>query len=523
MAIQEDPRRIRFESAQPNNFSTLPPPSARWDFLAASPPDISGTPSHDELSTLSSTEYVAYVHTLARSIITSPDYRDPATNVISDVAWKKLVDGGALASSLGDRDPATRQKEIMEIGRMLSYYDISLGLTYGITTALAIMPIQRFGSTAQQEKYIGMIRDGKRIGLAITEEGRSGTSATRMDSYYEKNDDGTVKLSFRKKWQGITGRVEDMPALIVAAKDINSPDDRPTVGFFIVDQNDINSEVIEMNVLSGISYGINTGDATVSAEDHLMKELTFLRLLAFRDLFTQSRFLFVGMTLGHQERSDYEAQRHSGILIGNTRQADMEIPQLHLQNIQARSVILDAIFSRTAAYRKDGNSLLNTNTTQFSTESAIIKVLSSEYAHASANDRVKLGGATSFVRNGAQQDADNIEPFRTFEGVEDMLYADIGGDFVFRSKEDSRGFFNRVQADQHLEERSQRMLKRTEKVKTITELQKYYMGKIIARKFAIGCLDEGDYSQEDLALAKNLLNVEIQELATKFLRSARPA
>ncbi len=507
MAIQEDPRLIRIESARPNNFSKLPPPSPRWDFLTAERP--------------STTEYLGHVHDLARDIITSPGYRDSVTNTISNTAWRRFVDGGGLASSFGDRDPSTRQQEIMAIGRMLSYYDISLGLTYGITTALAIMPIQRFGSEAQQEKYLGMIRDGKRIGLAITEAERSGSSATRMDSNYRKNLDGTIDLSWRKKWQGLTGRIEDMPALIITAKNTDSPEDKPTIGFFIVDQEDLNSEVIEMNVLHGISYGINTGDATVNAEDHLMRELTFMRLLTFRDLFTQSRFLFVGMTLGHQEMSDYHAQRHSGIQIGNTRQADMEIPQLHLHNIRARSVILDAIFRRTASYRRNGDSLLNTNTIQFDTEAAIIKVLSSEYAHASAKDRVKLGGATSFIKNGAQQDADNIEPFRTFEGVEDMLYTGIGGDFVFRSRVDNRGFFDREQADRHLEKRTRRMLKITEGVKTITELQKFYMGKIMARKFALGCLDEEIYEPEDNVLAKNLLNDEIQELTRKFLQATR--
>lgn len=519
MTAQEDARIIRSESARDNRFLLPDRPSPRWDFLTTEHPN-----SSEYRNDMSSSEYLGYVHDLACDIITSSDYRDPVIDTISNTAWKRFVDGGGLAASFGDRDPATRQAEIMAIGRMLSYYDISLGLTYGITTALAIMPIQRFGSGAQQEKYLGMIRDGKRIGLAITEEERSGSSATRMDSNYKKSADGKkIRLEWRKKWQGLTGVKDDMPALIVAAKDVDSLEDKPTIGIFIVDQKDINSEGIGMNVLSGISYGVNTGDAEIDPEENLMRELSFLKLLTFRDLFTQSRFLFVGMTLGHQEMSDYHAQRHSGVLIGNTRQADMEIPQFHLRNIRARSIILDAIFRQTADYRKDNASLLNTNTIRYSTESAIIKVLSAEYAHASAKDRVKLGGATSFVRNGAQQDADNIEPFRTFEGAEDMLYTDIGDDFVFRSKEDNRGFFNREQATQHLDERSRRMLRMAERVKTITELQKFYMGKIIARQFALGCLNEDLYQPEEITLAKNFLNEEIQELATKFLRSTRQA
>ncbi|MDO8656632.1 MAG: acyl-CoA dehydrogenase family protein, partial [Nanoarchaeota archaeon] len=402
--------------------SALPPPPQRWDrFLAAEVPNIS---SYEELKDLSSSEYVTHQHALVREVIISPGYRDPETNVISNTAWKRLVDGGLLAASFGDRDPATRQIEIMEIGRMLSFYDISLGLTYGITTALAIMPIQRFGSPEQQEKYLGMIRDGKRIGLAITERNQSG-STLKMDSYYEK-DNETTHINFAKMWQGLTGNIEDMPALIVTAKDKDSKEEKPTIGIFIIDQDDIHSVPLDMNVLDGIFYGDNTGDAIIDTKMHLMKELTFLRLLEYRDLFTVSRFFFVGMTLGHQEMTDYEAQKHSDVFIGNTRQADMEVPQIHLQNIRARTVILDAIFRQTAAYRKEGNSLLNTNTISYKTEAAIIKVLSAEYAYDSADNRVTLGGASSFVKNGAQQDADNIRPFRTFEGAEDMLYSDIG-------------------------------------------------------------------------------------------------
>lgn len=485
----------------------------RWErILSSQTPDVS---SYEEVLALSTPDYLRHINDLARDVVTSPDYHDPETGYISQTAWKRLVDGGLLASSLDERDGVERQTEIMWVGRMLSYYDISLGLTYGITTALAIMPIQRFGSPEQQKKYLGRIRNGDRFGLAITERDKSGSTALIMDSKYEINDDGTTYLEFLKKWQGLS----DMDGLFVAAIKSGMPEDKPTVGFFIVDQDYMQTELIKMNVLSGVSYGINTGKLTLNTHDNLMTELTFPKgLLVFQDLFTKSRLLFVGMTLGHQEMTEYEAQTYAnGRAIGREILAEMEIPEQILSDIRARSAILDAIFSRTAEYRKNGTSLLEANTILSAMEPKIIKVLSAEYAHASAKDRVKIEGANSFLANSAQQDADDIEPFRTFEGAEDMLYQQIGRDII-RSSGTTSDMWTNHNFNLEFYETLRGILKQEK----MSKMHEKLLGQIFSRLFALGCLDQNLIDQKDFIHARTMLNGEIQELALRFSRVPMP-
>lgn len=502
------------ESAVQNRFATLPKLQDlpdRWRFLTTDAP--SASEYRDDMTSL---EYYAYIHALARRVITSDGYRDPNTGVISNRAWKELVDGGILAASFGDRDPATRQEEIMTVARMLSYYDLSLGLTFGITTGLAIMPLKRFGTQEQQEKYLGKIRDGERMGLAITEWDKSGSSALVMDSNYTINPDGTVTLDFSKHFQGLSG----MGGLIVALK---NSDGSGKVALFVVDQEYIRTKLTPMRVLSGIPYGINTGrdkgKVTFNANNHLMRELDRRGVMEdFNDMFIRSRFLFVGMTIGHQERMEYEANLYATHrIIGNELQANMEDPADTLRRIRSRGIILDAIFRRVAAYTTDGNSLLHTNTTDFETEANIIKTLSALYAYESADDRVMLkGGRAYYLADPAMQGLMDIRPFRIFEGAEPMLYTKIGHDYAFRNRDDDRGLFDRFTAYQNLDEVSRESLETIVGIRKLTKVQEKIMGEIVSRGFALGCLDPKDYDPDDFLDAKNLLNAEIQKLATDF-------
>ncbi|MDO8583205.1 MAG: acyl-CoA dehydrogenase family protein [bacterium] len=497
-----------FQGEKTSRFDRLPSSPAHWNnFLSKDVPVINNS---SEVVRLSTPEFLAHINNLAVEVIKSPNYRDSKSGYISDAAWKRLVDGGLLFSPLGERDLNRRQEEIMQTGRILSYYDLSLGLTYGIMSALVIMPLQRFGSEKQREKYLGKIRKGERMGLAITELNMSGSTALIMRSNFTVDkDSGTVDLEFEKQFQGLSGKA----GLIVVANK-NGRAGRP--GLFVVDQEDIETEITPMAGLSGIPYGINKCKKTFNLEDHLM---TLLSLRDFQDIFTKSRFLFVGMTLGHQERVESEANSLAAEkIIGGVPQGQMDVPRNVLNKIKTRRIISEAIFNRIARYRKEGKSLLDIDTNDLVVEASAVKSLPAEYAFISAERAGVLAGGGSYYLNSALQNLNDIWPFRIFEGAEPMLYTQIGHDFSkgkFTANNKAENLFDSSMMVQNLESVTETCLSAMNS-KNITKVHEELMGQIACRLFALGCLSQNDIDLREFKRAKTMLNLEIRKLTEDY-------
>ncbi len=540
--ITTDNRRHNVDKIAAGNFGELHSAPQHWnEFL-----DIGVMPareSYDQIKKLPTSEFLTHINDIAFRTVASPDYRDPETGYISRDAWKRLIDGGILASGFEDRDPSNRLEEMMQTAKILSYYDINLGLSAGITVALAILPIKRFGSVEQKEKYLNQIRDGKMIGLGITELYRSGSSALDMDSKYTINgkvqqvkssdelQDGevilleegkelvevegqTVDLKFSKHLQGLSGQ----DGLIIAAVH-DGPSKK--IGLFIVDQENIDTQLTQMVGLHGIPYGINTGDVTLSVKDHLMQELPRKRIVdEFADMFTKSRILFPSMVLGHLLRTEAEVESFaSERMIGENLQKDMEVPRDQLDLIRSRRIVSEAIFDRLVNFRtEEGESLLTADTTKYMMEAGIVKVLTTEYAVASAADRAELMGAAAFYKGSGLQDYNNIWPFQIFEGSRKMLNTDIGRDFAkgIRFRDVRGDFFGQLSSGVNMEEgifeSVLEMRKRTGK----SARHQQVLGQIAQRAFALECLDPEKISSEDFQRASKMLNLEIRHLTLDF-------
>lgn len=545
MALAET---IRWTESQDraNLYARLNVPR-HWDsFMAKDVPR-----SYDK--SLSTPDFLSHINNIAVEAINSPDYHD-RTGQISDVVWKRLVKQGLLAAPLGERDPNKRQEEFMGALRSLSYHDISLGLTLGITTALAIMPFQRFSTSEEQrERHLDIIRHGERVGLAITELNKSGTTAMDMESNYTVNSDGTISLEFAKHCQGLSGNA----GLIIAALEKGA--NTMTLGLFYVSNEQIDVTPTKMLGLDGVSYAVNKGKITLDRK-HMMAELQKETLLRdFPDMFTKSRLLFIGMTLGHQERMEQEALIYANErMIGATLQANMEVPQKILGDIRARRIVTEAMFNRVINYRtEDGKSLMHGDTTKgLSTEASMVKALSTQLALKSAQDRAELAGSSAYYapegaktvkRKGALQDFSDIWPFHIFEGTEDFLYGAIGKDVLRRLSKiealkkagkdisEEREIYlvdgAEMKFDNETEMRLERVRERIkrledekrksagtpEKTRGVNKVHENIFGEISARKFALGCVELSDMSQEDVLLAKKFLNLEVKHLTDDFL------
>lgn len=478
-----------------------------WDKFVS--PVVPNVETYDSVVELPSPDFLAHIDKLASEVVSSEDYKNQDDGFISDLAWKKLTDGGVLAASFGDRSKEKRAEEIMQTSRILSFHDINLGLTFGITTGLAILPIERFGTEAQKEKYLGKIRLGERFGLAVTERDRSGSGALEMDSKYQMNDDGTTSLRFQKRFQGLSGK----SGLIVAAD--KEGVQTQTIGLFIVDKHDINTQITNMAGLHGIAYAINTGDVRINTRDHLMQELSRRGLFDFQDMFTKSRLLFVSMVLGHHERTEQEALRYAtSRKIGDKMQIDMDVPGGTLDKISARRIVSEAILNQVAQYSNEGSSVVDADTARLTMEANIVKTLPTEYALASAADRAELKGGAAFFKDDALQDYVNIWPFQIFEGPRMMHNTQIANMFLKkppRPTEDGSALFNVGRAHDNMDEEVGQIVDAmgTHSVQTV---ERQIIGQIVARYFALGCIDAEQLTPLEYKRATDLLKTEIKHL-----------
>lgn len=514
-------------------------PSSWSAFLDADAPQASMPP----LREAPSRRFLGHIHALAAAVIASPGYHDPETGYISDGAWKRLVDGGVLAPFLQHRRAAERQAEIMTITRILSFHDTHLGLTCGIVGALAVVPIQMFGSDAQQAELLGMIEHGHRIGLAITPTTSSGTAALTMGDRYEVVD-GRVCVRFDKHFQGLSGK----SGLIVASLVGDSAVRGTSLTF--VPQDHIETELFETIGLTGIPYGVNKGDVDLDARAHLLDELKGGEgLRAFQDIFVKSRLGFVGMRLGQLERLEMEARAFaSRRRIGATALADLPVVARSLRDMSAMRVVLESLFERGVA--SDG---FNTNTGDLLSQAAIIKALSAEYALKVAAARATLAGALAYHRGGALQDFVDAWPFTIFEGPEPFMYSDeiprvlqqhvtdegetcprFGKEGAYSDLLDfaersifKRRLFDASAIESNLEaatKASLREIKPNEGMPDTNEL----IGQIVARLFALGGRTLGQEPvdrDDDVARsdAISLLNSEIRMRVDEYRRrQARP-
>lgn len=522
--------------------STLPTPAAWSRFVSESAPPVD---SPEEIFALSTPDYLAHINGLAQGVLASPDYLDPETGYISDSAWKRLVDGGVLAPYLLDRDSHARTAEIMGVSRILSYHNTELGLAVGIVGSLGVIPTQMFGSAEQQEYILGLVRSGERIGLGITETHSSGTRALNMTSQFRiEGEEGEeeVVLSCDKHLQGNSG----YGGLITFA---NEEGGRKK-GLIFVPQEHFQSTHIATEGLHSIQYSRNEGEEIrLSAREHLLARFDMNELTRFQCIFNESRLGFVSLVLGQHERAEAEAYAYSREWkIGIQYQIELPAVQELLRSISAHRLISEAIFARSVQADGFGE---NTSTEPLAMQAAIVKALSTEYALEAAEKRAVLRGGKAYYEGDALHEYVNTWPFSIFEGAEPFLYSEEIGGAALRRGTSSDGakyqsfakspantdffdfFLNHI-AQQPMfsvsplgalqglrEELTDESLRRIDSDgKSLSGNLNETMGRIIARLFALGALDDHtalDERDSDFEYAARLVNFEIRELVEKFL------
>ncbi|MCH7641615.1 hypothetical protein IID22_05470, partial [Patescibacteria group bacterium] len=296
--------------------------------------------------------------------------------------------------------------------------------------------------------------------------------------------------------------------------------------------------------LGGVSYGINTGEFIIDKK-YLLAELSGSGLREFQDIFTKSRLIFVGMTLGHQERMEFEANNYAAQRkIGRFMQNELPVVRRSLNLIKARRIASEAMLNIVLRYRDpESPSAPGYDTLGLVAQANIIKSLSTEYAVRSAQERATLaGGGSYYYPDGALRDYIDIWPFTIFEGPEPFLNTQIGshllrhfknaaGDKVpsfsekgkyanfldyFERSISQRELFNGSRTLALLEDDTKSAIEKI-KPEIMPDDLKEIMGRIISRMFALGCLDQIELDPDDLVEVVLMLNLEIRDQADKFI------
>ncbi len=303
-----------------------------------------------------------------------------------------------------------------------SYESLALSLTLGINNGLFIQPVAKYGQASVKPKVFDQFLTQSRMGgLMITEPNFGSDALSMLTSFSEK--DGFYHIKGKKHWAGLTG-MADFWLLTARRKSESGPLLRD-IDMFICDVNAPRQKIIveeyfENLGLYQIPYGRNSIDVYVPEEQKLIPHTSGIQMLL--DLLHRSRFQFPGMGLGFIHRILDEAIHHANSrVISKKKLFEYDQVQNRLSRLQANFTICSAFCLKSGEVAGIENDL-----SSFGLEANVIKTVTSDLMHESAQSLLQLVGAKGYKLNHfAGRSLVDSRPFQIFEGSNDILYHQI--------------------------------------------------------------------------------------------------
>ncbi len=313
-------------------------------------------------------------------------------------------------------------KENIVFGSAASYESLALALMLGINNGLFIQPLSKYGQDSVKQKvYDGFLNNNCMGGLMITEPDFGSDALSMLTSNTEK--DGLYHLKGKKHWAGLTGKADYW--LLTARKKAESGKLMRDIDLFVCDVNAPNQsieveEYFENLGLYQITYGRNIIDVHIPSEQKLIPHTTGIQMLL--DLLHRSRFQFPGMGLGFIKRILDEAICHSNSrTVSNNKLFQYDQIQNRLSRIQANYTICSAFCLKSVEIAGIENDL-----SSFGLEANVIKTVTSDLMHESAQSLLQMVGAKGYqINHFAGRSLVDSRPFQIFEGSNDILYHQI--------------------------------------------------------------------------------------------------
>ncbi|RLB61930.1 MAG: acyl-CoA dehydrogenase, partial [Deltaproteobacteria bacterium] len=315
-----------------------------------------------------------------------------------------------------------RPKESLSLVEAAAYESLSVGLTFGINSALFLDPVKKYADHKVREEVLRKFVDEKAMGGLMITEPDFGTDALSMQTVYQKVAGGyTIQGS--KHWGGLTGLANFW--LVAARKERENGKISRDLDLFICDMNDAEQriEVTEFYQKLGlfqIPYGRNEVDIKVPETHRLIPQTSGIKMMM--DSLHRSRLRLSGIGLGFIKRILDEATTHCRErIVGKKALLEYDQVQYRLAEIQAFFTLTSGL----CLYASE-NTPLDTDLSGEGIQANAMKAILTDMMQEAAQSFMQLVGANGFRRDHiAGRAIIDCRPFQIFEGTNDVMYAQV--------------------------------------------------------------------------------------------------
>lgn len=320
--------------------------------------------------------------------------------------------------------------EALTMLEVSSYESLPLSLMMGINGALFLQPLANYGTEEiKQTIFDRFLHENNMGGLMITEPDY-GSDALRMQTSFEKSDNGDYNVKGIKHWGGLTGSADYW--LITARKKNSDGELGRDIGFFIHDSRREGIEVEEYYKNLGLymlPYGRNNIDITVPEEYRLQPDSTGIKMML--DVLHRSRLQFPGMGIGFLRRLMDEAITHCRErIVGGQSLFNYDQVKKRLNKIQSSFTVCSAMCAFTSE-----NVPLEKNVAGMDIPANSIKTVTTDLMQQGSQSLLQLTGAKGYrLDHIAGRALIDSRPFQIFEGSNDILYQQISESVLKRMR-----------------------------------------------------------------------------------------
>ncbi len=315
-----------------------------------------------------------------------------------------------------------RPKESLSLVEAAAYESLSVGLTFGINSALFLDPVKKYAEGKVREEILRKFIDEKAMGGLMITEPDFGTNALSMQTAYQKVAGGYA-IQGTKHWGGLTGLAGFW--LVAARKERENGKLSRDLDLFICDMNDAEQriEVTEFYQKLGlfqIPYGKNEVDIKVPTAHRLIPQTSGIKMMM--DSLHRSRLRLSGIGLGFIKRILDEATTHCRErIVGGKALFGYDQVQHRLSEIQAFFTLSSGLCLHASE-----NTPLEKDLSGEGVQANAMKAILTDMMQEAAQSFMQLVGANGFRRDHiAGRAIIDCRPFQIFEGTNDVMYAQV--------------------------------------------------------------------------------------------------
>jgi len=290
--------------------------------------------------------------------------------------------------------------------------DGSLSVVMGVHQSIGMKPIHLFGSQEQKERFLPDLASGRKLAAFALTEPEAGSDAHSLQSRAEQQADGSWRLSGEKRFIGN------------GAKDVIVTFANSDQGFVALvlekgmDGLEVGPRYETMGLRGNDLRPLRFNDVRVPAENLLGEPGDGFRI-AMQTLNNGRMSLGMGVVGGAKQLIDLAIEH-----VQDRRQFGRAIAEFELVEEKIAWMVSYLFGLESLAYLTTG--MVDAGVRDYSIESAITKVSSTEFIWYAANRAFQLAGGKAYMRSEPyERILRDIRIFPVFEGANDVLRAFI--------------------------------------------------------------------------------------------------